>query len=224
MRKRKWKKWIIGTAAVLIIVAVGGYFAMDYAVDRILKSITAGLEIEGTPSTTEPQSTPTPDPSSADLEEKGEGVPGDSLDPSGQAGNKTSPNPTGESNPSEEEKNSVSDGQSKPPSPASPAPQGSPKVDASISQEKAAQAQEQITIKDKTKVTSVLLKRLNSSDIKTVMELASGGMSVEEKREAKKIILEKLTEEEYNELIAIAAKLGLSQGKSYEDSQKQLAP
>jgi len=81
--------------------------------------------------------------------------------------------------------------------------------------------QDEISAKDKALVTSVLLKKLSPSDISLFMKLAGGGMTVEEKREAKKILLNKLTEEEYNELVAIAAKYGLSQGKSYAESKKQ---
>jgi len=90
-----------------------------------------------------------------------------------------------------------------------------------ISEEKAQKVQQEITAKDKALVTSVLLKKLSPSDVSLFMKLASGGMTVEEKKEAKKILLNKLTEEEYNELIAIAAKYGLSQGKSYAESKKQ---
>jgi hypothetical protein len=54
------------------------------------------------------------------------------------------------------------------------------------------------------------------------MQMSENGVSVEEKQKAKKIILQKLTEEEYNELIAIASKLGLSSsGKSYQESLKE---
>jgi hypothetical protein len=53
------------------------------------------------------------------------------------------------------------------------------------------------------------------------MSMAGNGMSVDEKKAAKKIILGKLTEDEYNQLIQIAAKYGLSEGKSYTDSLKE---
>ena len=80
-----------------------------------------------------------------------------------------------------------------------------------------------MTTKEKAQVTSVLLKKLSPNDIATFMKMAGDGLTVEEKREAKKVFLQKLTEEEYNQLIAIAAKYGLSQGKSYQESQKELS-
>lgn len=198
---------------MLIVLAVGGYFAMDYAVDRMLRSISAGLDTEAvfqpggkdiSPDRTSDPATETPTP-----EDKGEAVavPGPSSGP--DANN---------------DSNGASDsGSGQPPSSGDKetkeeAAADKGKYQANITPDKASKAQEQITLQDKTKVTSVLLKRLGASDIKTLMDLASGGMSLEEKREAKKLILEKLSEEEYDELIAIAAKLGLSQGKSYEDS------
>ncbi|MNR68230.1 hypothetical protein D3C85_1926620 [compost metagenome] len=49
--------------------------------------------------------------------------------------------------------------------------------------------------------------------------MAGNGLSVDEKKKAKDIILQKLTEDEYNQLIGIAAKYGLSQGKKYADTQ-----
>jgi len=87
-----------------------------------------------------------------------------------------------------------------------------------VTRDKVAAIQESVTLGEKMKLAGVLLKRLNSSDIDLFIQMLSGGMTVEEKREAKKIMLEKLTPEEYNELIQIAAKYGLSRGQTYEES------
>lgn len=87
-----------------------------------------------------------------------------------------------------------------------------------VTKEKAAAVQESITLGEKLKVAGVLMKRLDASDIDLFMKMMSGGMTVEEKRSAKDIMLERLTAEEYDELIQIAAKYGLSRGKSYEES------
>jgi hypothetical protein len=81
--------------------------------------------------------------------------------------------------------------------------------------------QESVTLGEKMKLATVLMKRLDASDIDQFIDLMSGGMTVEEKREAKNIMLEKLTPEEYNDLIQIAAKYGLSKGKTYEESLKE---
>lgn len=90
-----------------------------------------------------------------------------------------------------------------------------------VTLDKAKKVEQSISLKEQTKVMTTLVKRLNASDISKLTRLMQGGMNVEEKKEAKKIILERLQADEYNELIQIAAKYGLSQGKSYEDSVKQ---
>ncbi|MNW19306.1 hypothetical protein D3C71_2192420 [compost metagenome] len=59
------------------------------------------------------------------------------------------------------------------------------------------------------------MKRFSAKELDAFMKLASGGLTHKEKVEAKKLVLEKLSEEEYNQLIAIAARLGLSQGGQY---------
>lgn len=74
---------------------------------------------------------------------------------------------------------------------------------------------------EKAQITSVLLKKLSASELQLFLKMASNGLSVDEKKEAKKVFLQKLSEDEYNQLISIAAKYGLSQGKSYSDSLKE---
>ncbi|WP_281885466.1 hypothetical protein [Paenibacillus sp. YYML68] len=95
----------------------------------------------------------------------------------------------------------------------------SSKYEAAVPEDKAIEVKENVTLKEKAKVTSILLSKLSTSEIQMFMKMSSGGLTLEEKQEAKKIILAKLSEEEYNELIAIAAKYGLSQGKKYNETQ-----
>lgn len=92
---------------------------------------------------------------------------------------------------------------------------------AQITTDKAKAVEDSISLKEKATVTSVLLKKLSASDLQLFAKMASNGLSVEEKKDAKEIILKKLSEDEYNQLIQIAAKYGLSQGKSYQDSKKE---
>lgn len=90
-----------------------------------------------------------------------------------------------------------------------------------VTTEKGKAVEESISLKEKAAVTSVLLKKLSASDLQLFAKMAGSGISDEEKKKAKEIILKKLSEDEYNELIQIAAKYGLSQGKNYQDSQKE---
>ena len=87
-----------------------------------------------------------------------------------------------------------------------------------ISQDKAKFVEEEITTKEKAKVVSILIGKLSPSEVALFLKMAGDGLTVDEKKEAKKLILKKLTENEYNELISIAAKYGLSQGKDYQES------
>ncbi|MEC0249440.1 hypothetical protein P4H65_27035, partial [Paenibacillus chitinolyticus] len=93
-----------------------------------------------------------------------------------------------------------------------------PKDPAAIPADRAERLSGEISWSERMKITSVLLKRLQASDIKQLSLLMKNGVSREEKKKAKAIIMAKLSESEYNELIAIAGKYGLSKGKSYQQS------
>ncbi|MEY9091487.1 hypothetical protein [Paenibacillus sp. RC84] len=93
-----------------------------------------------------------------------------------------------------------------------------PKDPAAIPADRAERLSGEISWSERMKITSVLLKRLQASDIKQLSLLMKDGVSREEKKKAKAIIMDKLSESEYNELIAIAGKYGLSKGKSYQQS------
>lgn len=92
--------------------------------------------------------------------------------------------------------------------------------EANISPELAEIAQEQITISEKAKLTKMLLNKLTPKEVTLFIKMTSNGVSIEEKKAAKKIILEKLTPEEFDELILIAKRLGLSEGRPYEETIK----
>lgn len=91
---------------------------------------------------------------------------------------------------------------------------------ADISPYKADKIQEKITLEEKTEVLQTVIANFSQADLQYFARLAQGGISVEEKKEAKKLFLAKLTEEEYNQLINIAAKYGLSQGRHYNETKK----
>lgn len=260
-RKKKLLIWlgsILG--ALVIVVVVSGYFAINYATDKVLSSLVDPVEpLESASASPSPsdEASPTGDVNAAPSSE-----PSSSVTPSFEASSSPSPMPedskqsdnstkTGTSETKQVSQSPKTGKKTEPvkttspsPSPAptsAPAPTSIP-VPAStpaststplpspsptftyeeeISVEKAEKVKESITFSEKTKIMTVMLKRLSPSDIKTLQELASGGLTIEQKKEAKKIILQKLTEDEYNELIAIAKKYGLSKGTSYEDSLKE---
>jgi hypothetical protein len=229
MKKKSLKKFLIWTIGVLFVCAIGAYFLFDYATNYVLRSIVAsgsGASSISTPNTSPSQTkevtetTKLPEDKGTNTSEvpvsgikqneiPNGSTPGQSA-PSNSSISKESTNKNDSTGPSTSQSN-----------PETTQPQ-SQQPGANISSEQAQKAQEDITLKDKSKVTSVLLSKLSASDIKLFMQMSESGVSVEEKQKAKKIILQKLTEEEYNELIAIASKLGLSSsGKSYQESLKE---
>lgn len=226
MFRKKWVKVLLWILAVMLLIAGAGVWGISYVADKVLHYITASSESE----LAKPTATETPNPSATVL-------------PSESPADATKP-PVSEIQPSVQslaplqntEQPVASTQQPTPKPPEQPAvektPNQEPKNDkdsdtlpysAAISAEKAEKAQEKVTLEEKAMITSIFAKRFNADELKAFMKLASGGLSIEEKKQAKKIVLSKLTEDEYDQLIQIAAKLGLSQGKSYSESQKQFA-
>ncbi|MCU6708784.1 hypothetical protein M6D81_08635 [Paenibacillus sp. J5C_2022] len=200
MRKTKWKKIILWTASIVILLGIGGLFAANYAVDRLLASLSDSL---------------------------GEELIADNANPNDSSENNgtTSQQPSDDKQtlPDDPEqilnndKDSATDADG---NPSSSNNGEEDKYNPEISTDKAKDVQEKITVNEKAKLTAVFLKELSMDDLKALQELASGGLSKEEKKEARNLILEKLSPEQYDDLIEIAKKYGLSQGKSYEEVSK----
>jgi len=85
-----------------------------------------------------------------------------------------------------------------------------------ISPEKAETVQERVTLAEKATVASTLMKKFSLAELRQFAEIARDGITVDEKRALRGLFVERLSEEEYDKLIAIAAKYGLSQGKKYK--------
>ncbi|CAH1206881.1 hypothetical protein PAECIP111893_02639 [Paenibacillus plantiphilus] len=92
---------------------------------------------------------------------------------------------------------------------------------AGISVDEASEAGSKVTMMEKIEIGSVLLQHWSADDLKSFQSTLGGGLTVEEKRELKRKAMEQLSEEEYNRLIAIAKKYGMSQGKSYKQSSEE---
>lgn len=211
MFRKKWVHVLLWTSGVLLVAAMLGLWGMQIVADKILHSIAAAGHQEQAapaPSVRPSQAAPVPSVQPSSERELTSPPAAESSVPVNQP---AAPNPGQLAQPTQ-----------LPQSPPSPAqtPAGLP-YEANISTEKAEQAQEQVTLQEKALITSIFVKRFSMEELMAFTKLAGGGLSVEEKREAKKIVMEKLTEEEYDQLIKIAAKLGLSQGKSYKDSRKE---
>ena len=206
-KKKRWPKVLLWTLSIVVILGAGGLFAANYAIDKFLEQMVPDIDLnELTADAGSSEQTAGMDPAGGGG--SGEGAPDDSgNDPAAGSGDSPGAGPAANGdNP--------------------PAGDGSSAKDlngysAEITPDKAKHVQENVTLGDKSRVASILMGQLSMEDIKRLQELASGGLSIEEKREAKRLILEKLTPEQYDEVIEVAKTYGLSQGKSYAESQKE---
>ncbi|MDF9844055.1 MULTISPECIES: hypothetical protein [unclassified Paenibacillus] len=210
---KRWKKVLIWTLSVIVVLGVGGLFAANYAVDKLMNSMAGGFEVEDT----------------ADNAAQGEVVEpvvaaGDAgAEPTATDTPTNSAAPTSGADPAESTDKPVTGGDSVndttgPTSvPATWKPTAAPNgYTAQVSTDKAKDIQDNVTVKDKADVASIVMSQLSISDIKRLQELAKGGLTIEEKREARSIILGKVSEDQYNELSQIAKKYGVSQGKTQQ--------
>lgn len=213
MFNKRWKKILLWTLSVVVVLGVGGLFAANYAVDKLMNSMVDGFDIEAedevsdvqdqgttpedTSSNTDPVATPAPtNPSTND-----EGSSNQSGQDHGEAGKDVTTTATSEptKTPASKKPGTSTDGYT-----------------AQVSTDKAKQIQENVTIKDKADVASIVLGQLSVSDINRLKDLAKGGLTIDEKREARSIILGKVSEDQYNQLSQIAKKYGVSQGKTHD--------
>lgn len=241
MKRKTVKKLLLGTGIILIVLLIGGYFAMNYAVNRMIHIMAEGIDIDslnremqgvGNVRMDEKNGVTAPAGGSGNVAGSGDaGTSANAVIANGStsaSGASASPNndssSNGGGNSQQSSGGAAQQGAAASQAPVqSSAPSKSDKLTYSpeISTDKAKQVEDQITLKDKAFITSVIMKRFSSSELNLFGQMASGGLSVEEKKEAKKVFLEKLSESEYNQLIAIATKLGLSQGKDYQNSLKE---
>lgn len=209
MFNKRWKKILLWTLSVIVVLGVGGLFAANYAVDKLMSSMVDGFDIEAedqvsdvqdqgtTPEDTSSNTDPvaTPSPTNSSLNDDGSSNQGGQDNE--EAGKDVATTPT--TKPTKTPTKEKTDGYT-----------------AQVSTDKAKQIQENVTIKDKADVASIVLGQLSVSDINRLKDLAKGGLTIDEKREARSIILGKVSEAEYNQLSQIAKKYGVSQGKTQD--------
>lgn len=194
-KKKRWPKVLLWTLSIVVVLGVGGLFAANYAIDKFLEQMVAEIdmgEIVADTGGTEPA---------------GGGGQGEGTTPGEGA---TGGDNTGGGTPATEDGGTA-------PAGGDASGEDLDGYSAEITPDKAQHVQESVTLGDKSKVLSILMGQLSMDDIKKLQELASGGLSVEEKKEARALMLQKLTPEQYDEIIEIATKHGLSTGKRYEE-------
>lgn len=233
MKKSRWKKWLLWSLAIVVVVGVSGLFAANYAVNKVIDSMANSMlddiDLEPTADESwnaavdqqtpidektmkEPDVTNEPDGTAADLDGNVESQT-DKQKPLVQDPSKHATDAPGQQADNNRPAGKLDDKKAD-------TDQGE-KYSPNVSVDKAKAIQEKVTTSEKAKVASILLGNLEMSDIKLFKELASGGLSVDEKRKARKVLLDKLSPEEYNALVKIASKYGVSQGKTYDEIKKQ---
>ncbi|MEV5029129.1 hypothetical protein [Paenibacillus sp. LPE1-1-1.1] len=210
MRKKKWKKILLWIVSVVLILGIGGLFAANYAVDRFISTLAADLEsnlvVDDT--SANPNNTSSKVESNSLLNNDAENTEVISNSNSRAEQTKQETDRVNQADNKNENKESADNKQNV---------KSNESYSAEVSVDKAKEVQEKITVSEKAKVSTVLLEELSLSDIKQIQELASGGLDLEEKKKARSIILGKLSPEQYDELIQVAKKYGMSQGKSYDE-------
>ncbi|CQR57853.1 RodZ family helix-turn-helix domain-containing protein [Paenibacillus riograndensis] len=228
MFNKRWKKVLFWTLSVIVVLGVAGLFAANYAVDKLMSSMADGFNVEADETTSNATQGEIVEPpvaaGDATAEPTASAAPGSKVEPTSNVEPTTAVSPS--STPASEgagDKKADNDGQTaastKNPTSASATDKGPAKngYTAQVSTDKAKEIQESVTVKDKADVAAIVMGQLSLSDIKRLQELAKGGLTVEEKREARSIILSKVSEEQYNELSQVAKKYGVSQGKTRDE-------
>lgn len=209
-RMKPYKKILIWFGSILISLMVTGYLLMDFAVDYVLDSM-ANQAIESAMKTSLNNEKQVSKGNSSGNVIDGDHEGQDNLINTGE----------GSSNARLDGQASSKDAQatSEPAISYSSDAKADPLTySAEIPTDKANIVKEGITIKEKAAVASVILTKFSASDLKLFADLANGGLTIEEKKAAKIKFLDTLSEEEYDGLIVIAAKYGLSQGDKYSET------
>lgn len=218
MRKPVWKKVLWISIAVIACLGIGGYFAMDLAVNFALKQLASSVELE-IELPKEPQQVagndPVGTPEELELEDQDESSES-GQEPKDQNGSEEQADLK---SPAEVQKETGSTSGKKEVAEEPVQEQERPKGD--VSGDYVEQVKEQVSAGEKVKVASTLLKHFSMAELQEFAAIASDGITTEEKRAAREEFLNRLSEEEYNALIAIAAKYGLSQGRTYQEVKKE---
>ncbi len=196
--KRKLRNWTIGFFLAAVTFLGLAYWAMDTVVDLTLRQMmtetpSVGTEAQTTQnnSTQQTGSTSNQDRSGTSALQAANGS---------QELNVKTENPPAQQGTSKIKDDSTSFG-----------------YRAEVSSDKAQSVQDSVTLDEKLIISSILLDRFSSEELGLFRKLASGGLSIDEKKQMRETFLKKLSPSQYDELILIAKKYGVSQGKSFEE-------
>jgi hypothetical protein len=221
-KKIKWKRIMLWSLAVVLGLGISGLFAMNYVVNKVIESMAVSLETEKVQETKI-------DPKTVSPNDTLPAAPSQTMDNAAQDTTSETKQDKLTTKTAKHSTEKTIPKQTTTPKPTSEVKYDDPKKEKvgvyapEISTDKANAIKENVTLSEKASVTSILLGNVSLSDIKLFQELASGGMTTDEKRAARKVLLDKLTPEEYNTLSQIAKKYGVSEGKTYDQAKKEEA-
>lgn len=222
-RKRiNWRAAAAVAAGVVMLAAGGAIWAMDTAVNWTLRELSAERPAEkpaerstqaddaNRPSGVE--QTPAEPSRDVNAQDDTKEDPDDVSYPATAEPAPATPLPPGKEEPSDKPAQPDEASEAPDPSDSSNELEYTP----NISAEHAEAVQEQVTLTEKATVAATLMKSFTAAELKQFAEMAKDGISVEEKRALRGMFVDRLSEDEYNRLIEIAAKYGLSAGKTYD--------
>ncbi|SFT25310.1 hypothetical protein [Paenibacillus sp. BC26] len=208
---KRWKKVALWIASIVVVLGIAGVFTANYAVNKVIGSLSASLEPDLTIDTSNETIIVDPKSNNVTDNEKQQVNTNNNVPPMKETTKGSSDITDTQDTVNQEVKPTSSNEKT------NTSVERINEYSSEVSVEKAKNIKESVSIKDKASVTSILLKKLSLKDMKKLQQLASGGLSIEEKREARKIVLNEVSPEQYNELSQIAKKYGVSQGKTYDE-------
>ncbi|MDT3428861.1 hypothetical protein J2Z22_004455 [Paenibacillus forsythiae] len=216
MFRKKWRKVIVWTLAGLILLGSGGLLAVNYAINKFIASMAIDVD-SGQPSNSNDIQ------KESNMEASEDNLPTSATNKTPEMINSEGTAAVGEQTKGSSPAAISSNGAKTNNQDTSAKDLDSVKAySPNVSTKKIDNVKESVTIKDKANVTEILLKNLDLSSIRKLQELAKGGLTVEEKKEARAIIMSKVSPDEYNELAIIGKKYGVSEGRNYDQIMKSL--
>lgn len=227
-KKLRWKRWVLWSLVIIVVLGGAGLFAADYAVNKVIDSMANSMldDIDQKPDVNVEPSKP-----AIDHQQSEDGRVAAAPDQTGALSEpiaskvaETSAQKQDTPKQTSENANQAASGDKQSGDADDQAATETDEIGKyapDVSAKKAQAIKEKVTASEKAEVASILIGNLSVSDIKLFQELAGGGMSVEEKKKARAVLLDKLSPEEYNKLSKIAGKYGVSEGKTYDEIKEQ---
>jgi hypothetical protein len=195
---RKLLKVIVGCIGTVLILGIIGIFIANYAVVKVLDMLSSESEVTSV-ATVQDEVRDTPPPQEKYMEDSSVSEP-PNLETQDKA--KVQEVENLQQNDRTKDNSSLPTG--------------------TVTKKRVKQVQESLTTVDKAKIISIMSKSLTRKNSEILWDMSKGGLSIEEKKEAKELLLEMLSSDDYNALSTLAKKYGISKGKTYDEAKQEL--